>query len=112
MLTTKHMAITGSAALVLTGVLGATAPAHAAPEPSTSAHVAAGGTAPACIDRSGVRNNAGGGIAGWVYNGCGKKMRVKVVVHNWRDTSCQTIPNKQSKYFHTNGGRYDRTAVC
>ncbi|MFB7216382.1 hypothetical protein [Streptomyces sp. NPDC056255] len=51
-------------------------------------------------------------MSGWVYNGCGKTMRVRIIVHNWRDTSCQSIPNKQSKYFHTVGGRYDRTVVC
>ncbi|MFI5799827.1 hypothetical protein [Streptomyces sp. NPDC051677] len=107
MLTTKGKAIIGSAALVLAGVLGATAPAQAA-----SAVAAAGGTAPACIDRSGVTNNPDGGMSGWVYNGCRGTMRVRIIVHNWRDTSCQSIPPRQSKYFHTNGGRYDRTAVC
>ncbi|MEU4893401.1 hypothetical protein AB0B12_07725 [Streptomyces sp. NPDC044780] len=108
MLTTKRNAIIGSAAIVLAGVLGGAASAQAAPAPVA----AAGGTAPACIDRSDVTNNPDGGIAGYVYNNCGKTMRVKVVVHSWRDTSCQSIPNKQSRYFHTVGGRYDRTAVC
>ena len=39
-------------------------------------------------------------------------MRVRIIVRSWRDTSCQTIQNKHSKYFHTVGGRYDRTVVC
>ncbi|MGW6024754.1 hypothetical protein [Streptomyces sp. NPDC055099] len=105
MLTTKHKAIIGTAAVVVAGALGAT-PAMAAP-----AQAAAGGTAPACIERSYV-NNADGGMQSWPYNNCGKTMRIKIIVHNWRDTSCQSIPNKHSAYFHTLGGRYDRTAVC
>ncbi|WP_141713094.1 hypothetical protein [Streptomyces sparsogenes] len=108
MLTTKSKAIISSAVLVLAGALGATAPAQAASAPVA----AAGGTAPACIDRSDVTNNPDGGISGYVYNDCGTTMRVRIIVHSWRDTSCQSIPNKHSKYFHTVGGRYDRTAVC
>ncbi|MFE8937937.1 hypothetical protein ACWDNT_12350 [Streptomyces sp. NPDC000963] len=72
---------------------------------------AAGGTAPACIERQ-VVNNPDGGMQAWLYNKCGKSMRVKVVVKSWRDTSCKTIPNRHSAYFRTLGGRYDRTAVC
>ncbi|MEU6389474.1 hypothetical protein [Streptomyces sp. NPDC046939] len=108
MLTTKGKALLGSATLVLTGIVGAAAPAQAVSAPVA----AAGGTAPACIDRSRVSNNPDGGMSGWVYNGCGRTMRVRIIVHNWRDTSCQSIPNRQSKYFHTVGGRYDRTVVC
>lgn len=112
MLKTKGKAVIGSAALVLAGVLGAAAPTQAASAPVAAAGGTAGGTAPACIDRSGVGNNPDGGMSGWVYNGCGKTMRVRIIVDSWRDTSCQSIPNKQSKYFHTNGGRYGRTVVC
>ncbi|MET8540170.1 hypothetical protein ABZW03_05890 [Kitasatospora sp. NPDC004799] len=104
---TKVRVLVGSAAIVLAG-LGGIVPVQAASVPE----VAAGGTAPACIDRSDVTNTAGGGIAGYVYNNCGRTMRVKIVIHNWRDTSCQSIPNRQSRYFHTVGGTYDRTAVC
>ncbi|MGV9887247.1 hypothetical protein [Streptomyces sp. NPDC003395] len=104
---TKPKVFIGSAAVVL-AVLGGTAPAQAAP----ASVAAAGGTAPACIDRSDVTNMPDGGIAGYIYNNCGKTMRVKVIVRYWQDTSCQSIPNKQSRYFHTVGGRYDRTAVC
>ncbi|MGW3077208.1 MULTISPECIES: hypothetical protein [unclassified Kitasatospora] len=103
---TKSRILAGSAALVLAG-LGGAVPAQAA-----SAPLAAGGTAPACIDRSGVTNMAGGGIAGYVYNNCGRTMNVRIIVNYWRDTSCQSIPNRQSRYFHTVGGTYDRTAVC
>ncbi|HEY9438799.1 MAG TPA: hypothetical protein VIS29_09120 [Streptomyces sp.] len=110
MLTTKHTAVLGSAALVLAGVLGGAAPVQAASLSATVA--AAGGTAPACIDRSDVHNYPDGGISGYVRNNCGKTMRVRIIVRSWRDTSCQTIQNKHSKYFHTVGGRYDRTVVC
>ncbi|MFF9478193.1 SDR family NAD(P)-dependent oxidoreductase [Streptomyces sp. NPDC014733] len=55
----KPEVLVATAVLVATGALGAAAPAQAA-----SAPAAAGGTAPSCIDRSGVRNSAEGGIAG------------------------------------------------
>lgn len=97
----------GSAVIVVAGLSGAV-PAQATSAPETTA----GGTAPACIDRSGVSNKDGGGIHGYVYNHCGKTMRVKIVIHNWRDTSCESIPNGQGKFFNTFGGSYDRTAVC
>ncbi|CAL9330561.1 hypothetical protein [Streptomyces sp. enrichment culture] len=121
MLTKRFTTVLGSAALVLAGVVGGVAPAQAAPAQAAPAQAApaqaapvqitAGGTAPACIQRS-VVNNPDGGMQAWLYNKCGKTMRVKVVVKNWRDTSCQTIKNKKSAYFRTVGGRYDRTAVC
>lgn len=106
MLTMKRKAAIGSAAVVLAGVLGGAGPAQAAP-----VHAAAGGTAPACIERSYV-NNADGGMQAWPYNNCGKPMRIRIIVHHWRDTSCQTIKDKHSGYFRTVGGQYDRTAVC
>ncbi|MFC7307209.1 hypothetical protein ACFQVC_23650 [Streptomyces monticola] len=107
MRTPKYQAVIGSAAIVLAGVLAGAAPAQAAPVAP-----AAGGTAPACIDRSGISNIPDGGMHGYVYNYCGKPMTVRIIVDSWRDTSCQTIPNGGGKFFHTVGGRYDRTAVC
>lgn len=114
--TKKRQAVIGSAAVVLVGVLGVATPAlgadaRGADAQAADAHTSAGGTAPACVTRS-VTNNPDGGMQAWLYNGCGKTMRVKVVVHSWRDTSCQSIPNKQSRYFRTVGGSYDRAAVC
>ncbi|NEA87949.1 hypothetical protein G3I38_24390 [Streptomyces sp. SID7958] len=106
MLRKQGTTILGATALVLAGVVGGAAPVQAAP-----VQITAGGTAPACIQRS-VVNNPDGGMQAWLYNKCGKTMRVKVVVKNWRDTSCKSIKNKQSAYFRTVGGRYDRTAVC
>ncbi|MDJ1138464.1 hypothetical protein [Streptomyces iconiensis] len=117
MLTRKHQAVIGSVVVVLAGVLGGASPAQAAAAPAGAdgtaiAHAAAaGGTAPACIKRSFV-NNPDGGMQSWPYNNCGKTMRIRIIVKNWRDTSCQSIPNKQSRYFRTVGGSYGRTAVC
>ncbi|MEU3950440.1 hypothetical protein [Streptomyces sp. NPDC029526] len=111
MLTKRFATVLGSTALVLAGVAGGAASAQAAPVQATPVQITAGGTAPACIQRS-VVNTPDGGMQAWVYNNCGKTMRVKIVVKNWRDTSCKTIKNKKSAYFRTVGGRYDRTAVC
>ena len=105
MTTMKLRTAFGLAAVVVSSAVGAT-PALAAP-----ASAAAGGTAPACIQRSYV-NNADGGMQAWPYNNCGKTMRIRIIVHHWRDTSCKSIPNNHSAYFSTVGGQYDRTAVC
>ncbi|MET9935327.1 MULTISPECIES: hypothetical protein [unclassified Streptomyces] len=102
MLKSNRAIMMGATAVAMTAglVAGGAGPAQAA-----------GGTAPACIERQ-VVNNPDGGMQAWLYNKCGRSMRVKVVVKSWRDTSCKTIPNRHSAYFRTLGGRYDRTAVC
>ncbi|MFE3203179.1 hypothetical protein [Embleya sp. NPDC059237] len=99
--TTGTGALLIAATTVLAGLVG-----------TTPAQAASGGTAPACIDRSDVTNIPDGGISGYLYNSCGKTMRVKVIVKHWRDTSCYTIKNKHSQYVHTLGGQYGRTVVC
>src|SRR5690606_2958774 len=68
MLRKQGTTILGATALVLAGVVGGAAPAQAAP-----AQITAGGTAPACIQRS-VVNNPDGGMQAWLYNKCGKTM--------------------------------------
>src|SRR5690606_30979615 len=60
MLRKQGTTILGATALVLAGVVGGAAPAQAAP-----VQITAGGTAPACIQRS-VVNNPDGGMQAWL----------------------------------------------
>lgn len=116
-----RMKLVGAAAVALVAAAGA-APAQAAQSAGTGTGtgtgagdgvvaLAAGGTAPACIERQ-SSDNPDGGTQVWIRNLCGKTMRVKVVVKNWPDSGCKTLENHTGWYYHSLGGRYDRTAVC
>ncbi|WP_030542186.1 hypothetical protein [Streptomyces albus] len=106
---------TAAAAAALTAGLtgGATAADRAdAGRGGSAGPVTAAGTAPACIERTSVTNKPGGGVRVYLRNFCGKTMRVKVVVKNWSDSGCKSMPNRSGWVFQTVGGRYDRVVVC
>ncbi|MEU9619398.1 MULTISPECIES: beta-Ig-H3/fasciclin [unclassified Streptomyces] len=73
---------------------------------------AAGGTAPACIER--YVNNDQDGFSVGLYNYCGKTMRVQVIVDYAPDGPCYTIAKDGYKHYRYDGilGLYSRTAVC
>ncbi|WP_406012283.1 hypothetical protein OG520_04690 [Streptomyces sp. NBC_00984] len=72
---------------------------------------AAGGTAPACIQRD-VKPNPWGGLID-LYNGCGKTMRVQVVYQGNDVGTCWTLPAGARKGISYEAPRvYARTAVC
>ncbi|SDC23287.1 hypothetical protein [Actinokineospora iranica] len=106
----RHAAVALSAIAVTGGLLfgGGTASATAA----ESVVAAAGGTAPACVERTSVTNKPEGGVRVHLRNFCGKTMRVKVIVKYWSDSGCKTMGHGTGWLFQTNGGRYDRTVVC
>lgn len=98
-----------AATLVMAGAAAATPTAYASPSAVTT-H-AAGGTAPACIERN-VYNHQEGGMDAYLRNLCGKTMRVKVIVDYWWDSGCHTMKNHTGWLYRTPGGRYSKTVVC
>ncbi|MFJ3923190.1 hypothetical protein [Streptomyces sp. NPDC090022] len=75
---------------------------------------AAGGTAPACVQRD-VSRAPGGGGGGVVYleNNCGRTMKVQVVFMSGRTSSCYTMTNGRALVVPYNSPLvYARTAVC
>ncbi|MEU6765741.1 hypothetical protein ABZ916_24885 [Streptomyces sp. NPDC046853] len=119
MLTARRVAV-GTAGLILVGAAGAI-PANASASTSTAAPVStvaaadigarAGGTAPACIERTAV-NIPDGGTKVYIRNLCGKTMRVRVIVKHWPDSGCKTMANRTGWLYRSLGGQYDRTVVC
>ncbi|MEU8471600.1 hypothetical protein AB0F30_27450 [Streptomyces sp. NPDC029006] len=85
--------------------------ASAAPAPATSHAAAAGGTAPACIERN-AYNIPDGGTQVYLRNLCGKTMRVKVIVKYGDDSGCKTMRKNTGWFYESWFGRYQRTVVC
>ncbi|MBC9715743.1 beta-Ig-H3/fasciclin [Streptomyces sp. TRM66268-LWL] len=79
---------------------------------SSPAAYAAGGTAPACVNR--YVTNTPNGFDVLLTNKCGRVMSVQVVVNNAGDSPCYVMsPNVSKLYIHESiFGTYDRTAVC
>ncbi|MER6305438.1 hypothetical protein ACWCXK_21120 [Streptomyces sp. NPDC001739] len=98
-----------AAALAMMGAAAATPAAYATPS-AVTIH-AAGGTAPACIERN-VYNHQEGGTDAYLRNLCGKTMRVKVNVDGWWDSDCHTMKNHTGWLYRTPVGRYSKTVVC
>ncbi|MBC9715744.1 beta-Ig-H3/fasciclin [Streptomyces sp. TRM66268-LWL] len=73
---------------------------------------AAGGTAPACINRYVTDTSKGFDVL--LTNNCGYTMSVQVVVNNAGDSKCYVLANRATAlYIHESVfGTYDRTAVC
>ncbi|AYL34255.1 hypothetical protein ACFTZ8_28200 [Streptomyces fungicidicus] len=111
---TSFAAATTAAAVLAIGLAGgATAAGHTpAAHDGVTGRAAAAGTAPACIERTSVTNKPEGGVRVHLRNFCGRTMHVKVVVKNWSDSGCKSMPNGSGWLFQTVGGRYDRTVVC
>ncbi|NMI02319.1 hypothetical protein [Pseudonocardia acidicola] len=110
----RCLAVAGlTACLGLSSFLAAT-PALAAPA-TAAAPASAGGTAPACIGRTGGSDDRfGGGWSETVTNNCGKTMRVKVLGSvSWQHSACHTLAPGQS-FTHTEHhfGHYYKTVVC
>ncbi|NUO98475.1 MAG: beta-Ig-H3/fasciclin [Nonomuraea sp.] len=93
------VALAGAAALIAGVLLGGAAPA-----------AAAAGTAPSCIAR--IADEQPHGLIVWVRNGCGKTMRVKVIMDWARDTPCTTLANGASREWTYTIGSYNRTVLC
>ncbi|WP_069173659.1 hypothetical protein [Streptomyces griseus] len=111
---TSALATSAAAAALTLGLVGgATADGRAdTGHDRRAGQITAAGTAPACIERTSVTNNPDGGVRVHLRNFCGKTMRVKVIVKNWSDSGCRSMPNGSGWLFRTVGGRYDRTVVC
>lgn len=110
---TSFAAATTAAAVLAIGLAGgATAAGHTPAAHDGVTGRAAAGTAPACIERTSVTNKPEGGVRVHLRNFCGRTMHVKVVVKNWSDSGCKSMPNGSGWLFQTVGGRYDRTVVC
>ncbi|MDT0454506.1 hypothetical protein RM550_01985 [Streptomyces sp. DSM 41527] len=111
--TMRVHAVLATAACVLAGAATTAVPAvaSAAQHPAAVTAQAAGGTAPACINRT-VHNNQEGGMDAYIRNFCGKTMRVKVIVDSWWDSDCHTMKNHTGWLFRTVGGSYHKTVVC
>lgn len=73
---------------------------------------AAGGTAPACIQRNVYETSKGFDVS--LQNNCGKTMRVQVVVNSGSDSTCYIAAAGASWIYVYEGifGSYSRTAVC
>lgn len=122
MRTARRVAV-GTVGLILASAVGAipaiaaTSSSIAAPVSTVSAastgdiDVRAGGTAPACIERTAV-NIPDGGTKVYIRNLCGKTMRVKVIVKHWPDSGCKTLAHHTGWLYRSLGGQYDRTVVC
>ncbi|MGA5900281.1 hypothetical protein [Streptomyces venetus] len=120
---TARRVIIGTASLILAGAAGtvpataatsssiATPASTASADPTRDISVRAGGTAPACIERTAV-NIPDGGTKVYIRNLCGKTMRVKVIVKHWPDSSCKTLAHHTGWLYRSLGGQYDRTVVC
>ncbi|WP_157855263.1 hypothetical protein [Kitasatospora purpeofusca] len=91
------------AAIAVAAMIGGGAPLVLAGTAS-----AAGGTAPACVERI-VRTYPGGGTVD-LTNNCGRTMRVQVVYQNSVGT-CYALASGQHKGLSYEGV-YVRTAVC
>ncbi|MEU2982714.1 hypothetical protein [Streptomyces hirsutus] len=101
--------------LKLSKVMVATAIAAvgtAAPLVLASPAAAAGGTAPACIERYVSPAPGGGGVVD-LYNTCGRSMRVQIVYTNGATGTCYTLADGAAKTLTYSYPRvYARTAVC
>ncbi|MEU6730030.1 hypothetical protein ABZ917_40525 [Nonomuraea wenchangensis] len=78
--------------------------------PAVPSAAAAGGTAPSCVAR--IADEQPHGLIVWVRNGCGKTMRVKVIMDWARDTDCVTLADGRSREWTYKTGSYNRTVTC
>ncbi|MFE6867727.1 hypothetical protein ACFVFS_14295 [Kitasatospora sp. NPDC057692] len=88
----------GMAGTLVGAVLGGAAPASAAAQ----------GTAPACVERAVFKPQH----EAYITNGCGKNMKLKVIINNGPDSSCHTLRNGQYFYYWWPFGSYARTVTC
>ncbi|MGW3403886.1 beta-Ig-H3/fasciclin [Streptomyces zhihengii] len=104
----RKAAAAASGAAVAGGLL--IVPAGAAQ--AATAQPTAGGTAPACIGRY-VEGQVDGFFVS-LSNGCGRTMRVQVVVNSAPDSPCYTLSAGSYRTYTYEGilGTYARTAVC
>ncbi|MEU5718086.1 hypothetical protein AB0G71_20265 [Streptomyces sp. NPDC020403] len=111
---TSALAASAAATALALGLVGGATAADRADtgQDRRAGQVAAAGTAPACIERTSVTNKPEGGVRVHLRNFCGRTMHVKVIVKNWSDSGCTSMPNGSGWLFQTVGGRYDRTVVC
>lgn len=73
--------------------------------------VAAGGTAPACIDR--YVHGDGASLVVRLTNYCNRQMSVQVIISWGNDSPCFVIREDSYVTWRYSGtGTYDRTAVC
>ncbi|MEV0632418.1 hypothetical protein [Nonomuraea wenchangensis] len=76
----------------------------------SAAAAQARGTAPSCVAR--IADEQPHGLIVWVRNGCGKTMRVKVIMDWARDTDCVTLLDGRSREWTYKTGSYNRTVTC
>jgi hypothetical protein len=102
-----------AACLGLSSLLAAT-PALAAPA-TVSAPASAGGTAPACIKRTGGSDGQfDGSWSETVTNNCGKTMRAQILGSvSWQHSACHTpAPGQSFTHDERHFGQYRKTVVC
>ncbi|UBU10887.1 hypothetical protein [Nonomuraea gerenzanensis] len=68
------------------------------------------GTAPDCIAR--VADEQPHGLIVWLRNGCGRTMRVKVIIRGGFDGPCVALANGKSREWTFEMGSYDKTVTC
>ncbi|MCZ1006257.1 beta-Ig-H3/fasciclin [Streptomyces lydicus] len=104
----KQLAVVSTAVTAAIGGFIIVAPAAQAAGDSA----AAGGTAPACINR--MVDGTPDGFSVYLSNHCGKTMRVKVIVNSGGDSSCFTMSAGSDRLWYYTGvfGQYGRTVTC
>ncbi|RZS41276.1 hypothetical protein EV193_103598 [Herbihabitans rhizosphaerae] len=82
--------------------------ADATVENVTAQEVGIQGTAPNCVSRTVFKKQH----EAYIANGCGKNMRLKVIINNGYDSSCHTLRHGQHFYYWWPYGSYARTVTC
>ncbi|WP_449064209.1 hypothetical protein [Planomonospora algeriensis] len=113
--TLKVSAALTASAVALVASAGAAHAARPVKAPAAAqAPRAAAGTAPSCVKRQII--GVAGGIAARVSNGCGKAMRVKVLVKRGKDSPCWRMQPNQKKLWifvpQSSFPKYEKTVTC
>lgn len=94
----RAAAVLGVAGTLVGAALGGAAPAAADAQ----------GTAPACVERAVFKPQH----EAYISNGCGKNMKLKVIINNGPDSSCHTLRHGQHFSYWWPYGSYARTVTC